>query len=513
MPTLKMEYYHGILLAIIGISMCACLTFADDNEYRLIHDLLRNYDKRIRPSRNATEPMNVTFGLALSQIIDVDEKNQIITTNCWLNQNWYDDKFVWNSSDYGGIKEVMLPYDVAWRPDILLYNNADSASHWSSMSTNIMVTSDGNVTWLSMVIFKSSCSVDVKYFPFDEQNCSMWFGSWSYDSKYILLKTTSDEGDKTNYIPNTEWQLVELHVEEKNITFSCCITPWPMVVYTVQMRRKPLFYIFNMVLPCNLITLVALLGFYVPSDSGEKITMGITTLLSMTVFLMIVADSMPATSDVLPLIGLYYGITIAIVSFATAMTVFTLNIHHKGFRGKEVPDYIKKICFGFLAKILCLRLDLPETAPGDMQGGTTDFVPQGEFKRRYDSEPGTIPENGGLSPRMTSRLRNPGTGGTSRSTSNTNSTNTDDFERQFLRVLQKVYQTIEKNEMRLADQDRRDAIKLEWQQVALVVDRLLLTLFVGATLGVTLAILFQAPYSTSSLFGSQQEERGGFFVQ
>jgi hypothetical protein len=140
-----------------------------------------------------------------------------------------------------------------------------------------------------------------------------------------------------------------------------------------------------------------------------------------------------------------------------------------------------------------------------------DFVPQGELKRRYDSEPGTIPENGGLSPRMTSRLRNPGNSSSSRS--NTTSSSIDDFEKQFLRVLQKVYQTIEKNEMRLADQDRRDAIKLEWQQVALVVDRLLLTLFVGATLGVTLAILFQAPHSTSSLFGSQKEIRGGFFVQ
>jgi hypothetical protein len=42
--------------------------------------------------------------------------------NYLLLQNWYDDKFVWNSSDYGGIKEVMLPYDVAWRPDTLLYN-------------------------------------------------------------------------------------------------------------------------------------------------------------------------------------------------------------------------------------------------------------------------------------------------------------------------------------------------------------------------------------------------------
>ena len=53
----------------------------------------------------------------------------------------------------------------------------------------------------------------------------------------------------------------------------------------------------------------------------------------------------------------------------------------------------------------------------------------------------------------------------------------DTFERHFVRVLNKVYQTIEKNEMRLAEQDRRDTIKLEWQQVALVIDRLVLNLF------------------------------------
>jgi nicotinic acetylcholine receptor, invertebrate len=70
-----------------------------------------------------------------------------------------------------------------------------------------------------------------------------------------------------------------------------------------QMRRKPLFYVFNMILPCLLITLVALLGFYIPSDSGEKVSMGITTLLSMTVFLMLVSENMPPTSDVLPLVG------------------------------------------------------------------------------------------------------------------------------------------------------------------------------------------------------------------
>ena len=135
-----------------------------------------------------------------------------------------------------------------------------------------------------------------------------------------------------------------------------------------------------------------------------------------------------------------------------------------------------------------------------------------DYKRSrvFDAEQASsIPENGGVSPRLAHRLRNPSA--TNRSPINSPA-GMDDFERQFMRVLQKVYITIEKNEQRLADQDRRDAIKLEWQQVAMIVDRLLLTLFMCTALGVTLAILFQAPYSASSLFGNQSEDLGGFFA-
>jgi hypothetical protein len=47
------------------------MTKADEHEYRLVRDLTRNYDSRIRPSVNASDALNVTFGLALAQIIDV----------------------------------------------------------------------------------------------------------------------------------------------------------------------------------------------------------------------------------------------------------------------------------------------------------------------------------------------------------------------------------------------------------------------------------------------------------
>jgi len=118
-----------------------------------------------------------------------------------------------------------------------------------------------------------------------------------------LNSKVGEDGDISNYIPNSEWTLVKLHAKRKIVYYSCCAEPYPDVTYTIEMCRKPLFYVFNMILPCWLITLVALLGFYVPCESGEKVTMGITTLLSMTVFLMLVAENMPPTSDVLPLVG------------------------------------------------------------------------------------------------------------------------------------------------------------------------------------------------------------------
>ncbi len=119
-----------------------------------------------------------------------------------------------------------------------------------------------------------------------------------------------------------------------------------------------------------------------------------------------------------------------------------------------------------------------------------------------------IPENGGVSPKFSARLRGGSgflpssqlVGGGSLSPGSSSSS--DGFERQFLRVLQKVYQTIEKNEIRLGEQDRRDVIRLEWHQLALIIDRLLLLVFIVTTLAITCGILLHAPHSRSWIFGS-----------
>ncbi|KAG1704406.1 Neuronal acetylcholine receptor subunit alpha-7 [Nymphon striatum] len=246
----------------------------DENEQRLTQYLLANYDNTVRPSIAAIEPLNITFGLSLTQIIDVDERNQILTTNCWLNEVY---KF---------------------------QNYADSQYNDAMITTNVIVTSNGNVTYLISAIFKSSCKINVAYFPFDEQRCKMKFASWTYDGKQLNLLTQTSKGDISNYVSNGEWDLIDMVAERNVVHYSCCPDdPYMDITLHIILRRRPLFYVFNLILPCILITVIALMSFYMPSDSGEKVTLGITTLLSMTVFLMVVGESMPPTSETLPLIA------------------------------------------------------------------------------------------------------------------------------------------------------------------------------------------------------------------
>ncbi|XP_064097568.1 ligand-gated ion channel 4-like [Macrobrachium nipponense] len=73
-------------------------------------------------------------------------------------------------------------------------------------------------------------------------------------------------------------------------------------------------------------------------------------------------------------------------------------------------------------------------------------------------------------------------------------TQVTEFEQHFVRVLNKVYQTIEKNEMRLGEHDRREAVRVEWQQVSLVCDRVLLACFLLSTVIATTTILFSSPH-------------------
>uniref|UniRef100_A0A8I3WU26 Cholinergic receptor nicotinic alpha 7 subunit n=1 Tax=Callithrix jacchus TaxID=9483 RepID=A0A8I3WU26_CALJA len=89
---------------------------------KLYKELVKNYNPLERPVANDSQPLTVYFSLSLLQIMDVDEKNQVLTTNIWLQMSWTDHYLQWNVSEYPGVKTVRFPDGQIWKPDILLYN-------------------------------------------------------------------------------------------------------------------------------------------------------------------------------------------------------------------------------------------------------------------------------------------------------------------------------------------------------------------------------------------------------
>ncbi|EFN85039.1 CHRNA7-FAM7A fusion protein [Harpegnathos saltator] len=73
---------------------------------------------------------------------------------------------------------------------------------------------------------------------------------------------------------NGEWYLIGMPGKKNTITYQCCPEPYVDVTFTIQIRRRTLYYFFNLIVPCVLISSMALLGFTLPPDSGEKLTLG-----------------------------------------------------------------------------------------------------------------------------------------------------------------------------------------------------------------------------------------------
>ncbi|XP_023995755.1 neuronal acetylcholine receptor subunit alpha-2 [Salvelinus sp. IW2-2015] len=337
-----------------------CLEKAHSHaEDELFKKLFIGYNKWSRPVPNISDVVIVKFGLSIAQLIDVDEKNQMMTTNVWLKQEWNDYKLRWRPSDYDNVTSIRVPSELIWVPDIVLYNNADGEFAVTHM-TKAHLFYNGKVRWVPPAIYKSSCSIDVTFFPFDQQNCKMKFGSWTYDKAKIDLERIENTVDLNNYWESGEWAIIDAVGTYNTKKYDCCHEIYPDITYFFIIRRLPLFYTINLIIPCLLISCLTVLVFYLPSDCGEKITLCISVLLSLTVFLLLITEIIPSTSLVIPLIGEYLLFTMIFVTLSIVITVFVLNVHHRSPGTHKMPRWVHSVFLDLIPRWLFMRRPAPD---------------------------------------------------------------------------------------------------------------------------------------------------------
>ena len=206
---------------------------------------------------------------------------------------------------------------------------------------------DGYQQWLNPAIFKSICDVDVTFFPFDDQNCKLKFGSWAFDISKINLhsrKVTTN----ANYVKNGEFKLMALNVRRNEVKYQCCQHAFVDVTVIIKIRRESLDYILKLIIPCSLISSMIFLGFILPPESGERIGLSITVLLAMTVFQQLSSELMPSYG--FPLLGQYYFATIVEIGLSLFVTTLILNFYHRNSR--RMPKTLRKLILHWLAPVV-----------------------------------------------------------------------------------------------------------------------------------------------------------------
>uniref|UniRef100_A0A668US69 5-hydroxytryptamine receptor 3A n=1 Tax=Oreochromis aureus TaxID=47969 RepID=A0A668US69_OREAU len=328
--------------------------FANATLVRLAEFLSAGYKKGVRPVKDWNTPTNVEIDLMVYSILNV--VSYAVYKPITIFRSWKDEFLMWDSQDFDGVKKISIPTANVWVPDILINEFVDVGK--SPDIPYVYVTDDGVVRNYKPIQVVTACTLNIYNFPFDVQNCSLTFQSWLHtiDDINITLMREPEElsKDKSVFMNQGEWEL--LHVLSKYKNFSVDKEEYyAEMKFHVVIRRRPLFYTVNLLLPSIFLMVMDIVGFYLPPDSGERVSFKITLLLGYSVFLIIVSDTLPATAIGTPLIGVYFVVCMALLVISLTETVLIVRLVHKQDLQPPVPQWLKYLVLERAPVLFCIH--------------------------------------------------------------------------------------------------------------------------------------------------------------
>ncbi|XP_004716231.1 acetylcholine receptor subunit epsilon [Echinops telfairi] len=333
-----------------------------NEEVRLYHHLFKNYDPQARPVRRPEDTVTISIKVTLTNLISLNEKEETLTSSVWIVINWQDYRLNYSKEDFGGIQTLRVPSEFVWLPDIVLENNIDG-QFGVAYHANVLIDEGGQVRWLPPAIYRSACAVEVTYFPFDWQNCSLIFRSQTYSAQEVAFIFALDDAgeainkfeiDTEDYTENGEWAIDYCPGVIRGQDGSAADAQRAAdVIYTLIIRRKPLFYVINIIVPCVLISGLVLLAYFLPAQAGgQKCTVSINVLLAQTVFLFLIAQKIPETSLSVPLLGRYLMFVMVVATLIVMNCVIVLNVSLRTPTTHTMSPRLRHVLLELLPRLL-----------------------------------------------------------------------------------------------------------------------------------------------------------------
>jgi len=288
---------------------------------QLYRDLFSNYTKAAMPVYDHSKPLMVGVTFYLTSINSFKEVEDTVSITGSFNFNWTDPFLVWTPSSYGNVYMTIIDSSDMWVPFIVLANSAntmESVGGGTKFKAFLLYT--GDVIYVPAGNFETKCPTDFSKFPFDEQHCFVAFMAWGIPKQFITLSSIKTQAVIDDFHPHSSWRLLKYSTATEDINGIS------LFYLNLRIKRRAMYYGVTVIAPTVLFALLNPLVFLLPVESGERVGLAMTILLSYTIFLALVSASIPTSSN--PMCALLIVMIIIIVVSGNILFAVIISVKY-----------------------------------------------------------------------------------------------------------------------------------------------------------------------------------------
>ncbi|CAJ0942693.1 unnamed protein product, partial [Mesorhabditis belari] len=305
------------------------------NATALLSSLLDEYDIRLRPGFGG-DALLLTMDIIIASFDAISEVDMDYTVTLYLHQYWRDERLSW-INDPTRIDDMTLSGDFSsriWVPDTFLANDKHSFLHdVTERNKMLRITRDGRIAYGMRFTSTLACSMDLRNFPLDAQNCTVEIESYGYTTEEVLMKWNQPHavhGVESAEVP--QFKILGYQTDDSIVTTAT--GSYQRLSLVFQLKRSVGYFIFQTYLPCVLIVMLSWVSFWINHEAtSARVALGITTVLTMTTISTGVRQSLPRISYVKS-IDIYLVMCFVFV-FAALLEYAAVNYNYWGRRARN----------------------------------------------------------------------------------------------------------------------------------------------------------------------------------
>ncbi|XP_069774415.1 gamma-aminobutyric acid receptor subunit delta isoform X1 [Narcine bancroftii] len=264
-----------------------------------LDDLMKGYARNFRPGIGGP-PLNVALAIEVASIDHISEANMEYTMTVFLRQIWKDERLSYNHTNKTlGLDSRFV--DKLWLPDTYIVNAKSAWFHDVTVENKLIrLQPDGVILYSIRITSTVACDMDLTKYPMDEQECMLDLESYGYSAEDIVYKW-SDNQDQIHgldQIQLAQFTITNYYFVTEMMNFKSA-GQFPRLSLHFCLRRNRGVYIIQSYMPSILLVAMSWVSFWISQSAvPARVSLGITTVLTMTTLMISARKSLPRASAI-----------------------------------------------------------------------------------------------------------------------------------------------------------------------------------------------------------------------